>query len=377
MVAAVGALRPRAPARHHPCEQDLGDRCRHHPVATLLLPVAAAVGIGVALSLLLQVNQEAMDLRVVQLLPVDGGLRTLADRPSLGSHQVSIFDVYGSVLYAGSRTLQALLPDPRDIERPAVVLRLRGRAAVGATFMVVLADYADRLGAVGGRLYLSGLSPDLAARLSDDPILAGHDIRFFRPRRGSPTRRARPTPRRRSGSTADGFGTPGQSRVKTTEREATSAWARVTATSVPSGTAWLEVTRASTAGSCTVKRAAGLVLVVDVDDDRRRTSPPPGRWSTPASTRSRTAASYWCGAAAGLLHRLGQARAAAPAPSRAPRCRRTGPRRSRRRSGRRAGAAARSRGRTRTPARRARGSAGHLAVEARRTRCRAAAACRR
>ena len=37
--------------------------------ATLFLPVAAAVGIGVALSLLLQLNQEAMDLTVVELVP--------------------------------------------------------------------------------------------------------------------------------------------------------------------------------------------------------------------------------------------------------------------------------------------------------------------
>jgi SulP family sulfate permease len=37
--------------------------------ATLVLPVAAAVGIGVALSLLLQLNQDAMDLAVVELTP--------------------------------------------------------------------------------------------------------------------------------------------------------------------------------------------------------------------------------------------------------------------------------------------------------------------
>jgi SulP family sulfate permease len=179
MVAAVGSLRPRALLDIIRANKTSAIAALTTLIATLLLPVAAAVGIGVALSLLLQVNQEAMDLRVVQLLPVDGGLRTLADRPTLRSHEVSIFDVYGSVLYAGSRTLQALLPDPRDVVRPAVVLRLRGRAAVGATVMVVLADYADRLGAVDGRLYLSGLTPNLAARLRADPILAGHGIRFF------------------------------------------------------------------------------------------------------------------------------------------------------------------------------------------------------
>ena len=38
-------------------------------LATLFLPIAAAVGIGVALSLLLQLNREALDLRVVELAP--------------------------------------------------------------------------------------------------------------------------------------------------------------------------------------------------------------------------------------------------------------------------------------------------------------------
>ena len=178
MVAAAGSLRPRALYDIIRANRSSAIAAVTTLIATLMLPVATAVGIGVALSLLLQVNQEAMDLRVVQLLPVDGGLRTLADPPALHSHEVSIFDVYGSVLYAGSRTLQALLPDPRDTERPAVVLRLRGRAAVGATFMVVLADYADRLRAVDGRLFLSGLTPELADRLRADPILAGHDIQL-------------------------------------------------------------------------------------------------------------------------------------------------------------------------------------------------------
>jgi sulfate permease, SulP family len=134
--------------------------------ATLFLPVAAAVGIGVALSLLLQLNQEAMDLRVVRLVP-DGDRRWI-ERPAprtLVSGEVTVLDVYGSLFYAGSRTLRARLPDPAGSESPVVVLRLRGRISLGATFFVVIADYAQSLAAVGGRLYLSGLSHDLAERL--------------------------------------------------------------------------------------------------------------------------------------------------------------------------------------------------------------------
>ena len=134
--------------------------------ATLFLPVAAAVGIGVALSLLLQLNQEAMDLAIVELIPrADGRFEERPPPAALTSHHVTILDVYGSLLYAGARTLQAHLPDPGEAEAPAVVLRLRGRTALGATFVKVAADYAGRLDDRGGRLYLSGLEPSLIEQL--------------------------------------------------------------------------------------------------------------------------------------------------------------------------------------------------------------------
>ena len=146
--------------------------------ATLFLPVAAAVGIGVALSLLLQLNQEAMDLAVVELIPRDDG--RFEERPppaTLTSHHVTVLDVYGSLMYAGARTLQAHLPDPAGARSPVVVLRLRRRTSLGATFVKVVADYADGLAAVDGRLYLSGLEPSLTERLRrtghvDGPVRA-------------------------------------------------------------------------------------------------------------------------------------------------------------------------------------------------------------
>src|SRR2546429_4477849 len=91
--------------------------------ATLFLPVAAAVGIGVALSLLLQLNQEAMDLAVVELIPLEDG--RFEERPPpavLTSQHVTVLDVYGSLLYARARTLQAHPPDPGTAQAPGVVL---------------------------------------------------------------------------------------------------------------------------------------------------------------------------------------------------------------------------------------------------------------
>ena len=134
--------------------------------ATLFLPVQAAVGIGVVLSLLLQLNQGAMDLKVVELVPAGPG--RWAERPppkTLPSRKATVLDVYGSLLYAGSRTLRVRLPEPRDAESPAVVLRLRGRTSLGATFVKVVADYSAALDAAGGRLYLSGVDPEVAELL--------------------------------------------------------------------------------------------------------------------------------------------------------------------------------------------------------------------
>ncbi len=131
-------------------------------IATLFLPVAAAVGIGVALSLILQLNREALDLRLVELVPTgEGTLREQTPPHFLVSRTVTMLDVYGSLLYAGSRTLQARLPDPRGAERAAVIIRVRGRTQLGATFFQVVDDYALRLAAQGDRLILSGVDESL------------------------------------------------------------------------------------------------------------------------------------------------------------------------------------------------------------------------
>ncbi|ARU52524.1 hypothetical protein CBR64_14720 [Cellulosimicrobium cellulans] len=136
-------------------------------LATLLLPVAAAVGIGAALSILLQANRESQDLRIVRLVPQEGGHYREEPAPRrLDDATVTVLDVYGSLFYAGARSLEAALPEPADAHDAVVVLRLRGRASLGATAFIVLAHYADRLGEGGGRLYVSGVDPELAEKFA-------------------------------------------------------------------------------------------------------------------------------------------------------------------------------------------------------------------
>jgi hypothetical protein len=61
------------------------------------LPVPAAVGLGIALSLLLQLNQEALDLKVVRLEVREDGALVESEVPQrLHSGDVVILEIYGS-----------------------------------------------------------------------------------------------------------------------------------------------------------------------------------------------------------------------------------------------------------------------------------------
>lgn len=150
-------------------------------VATLLLPVAAAVGLGVVFALLMQLNREALDLRIVELVPAGTG--SFLEKPAparLQSRRVLLLDIYGSLYYAGARTLQAHLPDPEGSTDPAVVIRLRGRALLGATSYAVLSDYAARIASAGGRLYLTGLDPEVLAQVQRNrTVETAGDVRLF------------------------------------------------------------------------------------------------------------------------------------------------------------------------------------------------------
>jgi SulP family sulfate permease len=129
-------------------------------LATLFLPIQAAVGLGVVLSALLFLSRTASAVTIVQLVRHDDGRveeRTPPRRLTGGA--VTVLDVYGDLFYAGARTFERLFPQARGVDRPVVVLRMRGRDTLGATLIDVLGGYADQLAAANGRLYLTGVSP--------------------------------------------------------------------------------------------------------------------------------------------------------------------------------------------------------------------------
>jgi SulP family sulfate permease len=135
-------------------------------VATLVMSIPRAVAVGVLLTSVLYVFSSAKDVTVRALIPLGDGRFSEGKPPArLPNNAVTVLDVYGSLFFAGARTLADALPSPRNAVRPVVVLRLRGRTRVGATLIEVLDEYADDLAEVGGRLYLSGVDEKLAEQL--------------------------------------------------------------------------------------------------------------------------------------------------------------------------------------------------------------------
>jgi SulP family sulfate permease len=135
-------------------------------VATLFISIPAAVGIGVVLTILLYLFSSSTDVKVREMiLSPDGRMEERQPPKQLPSHAVTVLDIHGSLFFAGARTLAEKLPSPQGATQPVVVLRLRGRTRVGATLVEVLDDYADKVEAAGGRLYLSGVEEDIHQQL--------------------------------------------------------------------------------------------------------------------------------------------------------------------------------------------------------------------
>lgn len=164
-------------------------------LASVFLSLTMAILVGVLLSALMSVLHAANDVRVKRLR--QGADGTLVEGPAPtrldAEDGVVVLNVYGSLFFAGARTLAERLPEPADAKRPVVIVRLRGRTLVGATLVDVLDDYADALAAAGGRLYLTGLDPRLLSPLArvsklvdgNDPLLYAATERL-----GESTRRA-------------------------------------------------------------------------------------------------------------------------------------------------------------------------------------------
>lgn len=133
--------------------------------ACLVLSIPAAVGIGVVVTMLYFISSSATDVSIRMVVRRPDGQVEEQDPPArLTNHQIVVLDIWGSLFFAGARTLQENLPDPAGADGPVVILRMRGHSAADATLIEVLDDYAGLLVRQNGRLYLSGVSDELAER---------------------------------------------------------------------------------------------------------------------------------------------------------------------------------------------------------------------
>ena len=147
------------------------------PFSSRAIPTSAKALLSVAISLIRAAN----DVTLKWLRPdADGHLVEDVLPPRLDpAHPLVVVNIYGSLFFAGARTLYDRLPRPDGATQPAVILRMRGQTQVGATLVDVLDDYADMLAKAGGRLYLTGLTPEMRRRLTavnklqdgNDPLL--------------------------------------------------------------------------------------------------------------------------------------------------------------------------------------------------------------
>lgn len=135
-------------------------------IGTLVIPVQYAVLIGVALSVVQYTFSASLDAKVVMLTRDETGHHIEGEAPTtLADNSVTVLDVYGSVFYAGTDVIDRLLPVAIGAHDAVVVLRLRGRADVGSTFLELIRRYSAQLAEGGGYLALVGIGPALLDQL--------------------------------------------------------------------------------------------------------------------------------------------------------------------------------------------------------------------
>jgi SulP family sulfate permease len=151
-------------------------------VATLLVPLQYAVLLGVAFSVVLYVFRQSNKVVVKEWVLQAQGFPLEEPAPSqVPSGRLTVLYIYGSLFFAGAKTLEDLLPKVDDADGAVVALGLRGQVEVGSTFVTVVQRYAEALRARGGKLMLVGVDPTVRDQLAKTGVLGllGEDNVFL------------------------------------------------------------------------------------------------------------------------------------------------------------------------------------------------------
>lgn len=155
-------------------------------VATLVVPLQQAIMVGVIAAAVLFIYRSSTDIRIARLRVEADGVYEEALPAKLDDGDTVILDIYGSLFYAGARTLSQMLPPVNGAKSVIVVLRLRGLREVGSTLLNVLNGYARDLQASGGDLFLASIAPDVKDRMVKSQhtgVIAADHIFVSSPRR--------------------------------------------------------------------------------------------------------------------------------------------------------------------------------------------------
>jgi SulP family sulfate permease len=141
-------------------------------LGTLVMPLQFAVLLGVAISILLYIFQQANQIKLVEIVPQASGFPVERPAPTqLESHKITMLFPYGSLFYAAAKTLEENLPAPNDSIHAVVILLLRGYDQFGSTMIGVLDRYTRAVQEHGGKVILAGLSEGVLSQLERTGLL--------------------------------------------------------------------------------------------------------------------------------------------------------------------------------------------------------------
>ncbi len=142
-------------------------------VLTMLVPLQYAVVVGVGVSVVLHVVQQSNRVVVRQRVTSASGEVVEVDPVAVvPAGQVVVLQPYGSLFFASAPVFEAALPRvDATSKRSVVIVRLRGHADLGTTFIDVLARYATQLDQAGSRLVIVSVDSRVMRQLSAGGVI--------------------------------------------------------------------------------------------------------------------------------------------------------------------------------------------------------------
>lgn len=142
---------------------------------TLLIPLQYAVLTGVGLAVILFVVRQSNRVSIRRWEFDEQRSLPLESEPpaTVPRGEILILAPYGSLFFAAAPVFERQLPTvPDRLDGAVVILRLRGKDALGSTFLKTIDAYASRLRAAGGALMICGISDSVFEQLRSTGMLA-------------------------------------------------------------------------------------------------------------------------------------------------------------------------------------------------------------